>query len=83
MDTELTDQNLHDIGFKITQIRFQKEEELAVMFQIVKSNKKDMQRLSELINGIDKTAGELTPSQKEKIKEIKFLSNVAQTIIHQ
>lgn len=83
LNTELTDQNLHKIGLEIDNIRFEKEDELSAMLQMVKPDKKDMQRLREVINGTIKTVGELIPSQKEKIKEIKFLSNVAQMIIHQ
>jgi hypothetical protein len=83
LGTDLADENLHRIGLKIDNIRFKKEDELAIMFQIVKPNEKDMKKLEEVINGTDKMAGELNSSQKEKIKEIKFLSNIAQTIIHQ
>jgi len=82
LNTELTDQNLHKIGLKIDKIRFKKEDELSAMLQMVKPDKKDMQRLKEVINE-EKGSGEFTPSQKQKIKEIKFLSSVAQTIIHQ
>jgi hypothetical protein len=83
LDTELVDENLHEVGLKIDEIRFEKEDELAVMFQMVKATKKEMQELEKIINGTDKRPGELTPSQKDKIREIKFLNNVAQTIIHQ
>jgi hypothetical protein len=83
LDEELTDENLHELGKKINEICLKKEYELAVMFQIVRPNEKDMKKLKEVINGTDKMAGELTPSQKDKIREIKFLNNLAATIIQQ
>lgn len=83
LDVELTDNNLHELGKKIDETRFKKEDELATMLQMVKPDEKDMQKLREVINGTREMAGEFTLSQKEKIKEIKFLSNVAQIIIHQ
>jgi hypothetical protein len=64
LGTELTDNNLHETGLKIDNIR------------------RDMQRLRKAINE-EKGPSEFNPSQKQKIKEIKFLSKVAQTIIHQ
>jgi len=83
LGTELSDENLSELGNKIDEIRFKKEDELSVMLQMVKPDEKDMQRLREVINGTVKIAGEFNQSQKQKIREIKFLSSVAQTIIHQ
>ena len=83
LETELINENLHEVGEKIDAIRFKKEDELSIMLQMVKPDEKDMQRLREVINYTDKMAGELTSSQKEKIREIKFLNNLAQVIIHQ
>ena len=83
LDTEIIDENLHEVGCKIDEIRFKKEEELLVMLQIVRGDN-EREKIDQIINGtVDRIAGEWTQSQQEKIKEIRFLSNVAQSIIHQ
>ena len=79
LDTKLTNENLHEIGKKIDEIRLQKENELATMLNMVKPDEKNMQRLRKVINE-EKGPSTFTIIQKQKIKQIKFLSSVVQAI---
>lgn len=78
LTTKLTNENLHEMGTKIDEIRFKIERELAKMLNI----EDDTAMLSKVING-EKGVRVLTQLQKQMIKKIKFLNNVAQVIIHQ
>jgi hypothetical protein len=85
LEIGLTDNNLCETGIAIDKIRFQKERELLKMLGIpagMKLPRKVADMLSHIINYKEQTEA-LPPDQQQKVKEIKFLSNVAQTVIHQ
>jgi len=79
LGTELANDNLYEIGRKIDEIRFRKEKELSALFQGI-TDGKEKQKLEEIINGDGKG---LNKRQLNKIRQIKFLNNLAQAIIHQ
>lgn len=82
LELDLTDGNLHETGIKIDEIRFQKEAEFAHMVALPykEATKRQMKELAKMINS---DIGSLSKKQEAKKREIKFLSNLAQIIIHQ
>lgn len=78
----LTDENLHEIGIKIDEIRFQKEAEFACMVDLPYEGATEEQKrkLSVMLNS---DIGALSDEEEAKRREIRFLSNLAQTVIHQ
>jgi len=82
LDTELTDDNLHEMGLKIDEIRFKKEDELALFLGLgdTAKNTKTRDFLTDIMN---RKLDRLPDRQRKIVRKIKFLSNVAQTIIHQ
>ncbi len=79
----LTNETLHEIGVKIDEIRFQKEREFALMAGFISYGEGDKEQLDRLAEMINSDIGSLSEEQEAKKREIKFLSNLAQTIIHQ
>lgn len=82
LNVDLTDENLHETGTKIDGIRFQKEAEFARIVDLpyVGAIEEEEKKLSELLNS---DIGSLSDEEENKRREIRFLSNLAQTIIHQ
>ncbi|OFY37452.1 MAG: hypothetical protein A2Z69_03395 [Bacteroidetes bacterium RBG_13_44_24] len=85
LEFSLTDNNLYEAEVLIDKIRFQKETELMKMLGIpagMELPPKVAEMLNHLINYKEKTEA-LPPEQQQKVREIKFLFNVAATVIHQ
>ncbi len=82
LNINLTDENLHETGIKIDKIRFQKEAEFAFMVSLSYEGATEEQKrkLSVMLNN---DVGALSEKEEIKRREIRFLSNLAQTIIHQ
>jgi len=82
LDAEVTDDNLHELGERIDEIRFEKEKELATMIGLynIAGDPKQRETLKKIINC---KLDSLPIERESKRKEIKFLSNLAQIIIHQ
>jgi hypothetical protein len=87
LNTELNYEDLNELGAIIDEIRFQKEKELAAILQLpplrlgnIADDTDEMKKLRKVINS---PIGSLPEEQENKRKEIKFLFNVAATIIHQ
>jgi len=81
----LTDKNLHETSVEIDKLRFKKEDELLQMLGFSDSKSKItksvLRELADAIN-IKERFEELLPEQQQIVKEIKFLNNVAQTVLH-
>lgn len=82
LDVDLTDENLHKTGIEIDKIRFRKEAEFARMVNLPYkgATKEQKRQLSVMLNS---DVGALSDEEEEKRREIRFLSNLAQTVIHQ
>lgn len=81
LDRELTDENLIKTSEEIDEIRFGKEKMLSEMLGIATSDP-SLQELEDVINNKERF-NSLTTEQQRKVKEIKFLFNVAATVAHQ
>lgn len=81
LDVDLANENLFEIGSKINEIRFQEEVEFAniVGFDNEKATEEQRKKLAEMLNS---DIGSLSDEEEAKRREIRFLSNLAQTIIH-
>jgi hypothetical protein len=87
LDKALADDNLQGTSIEIDQLRFQKQNELLNLRGIATSPNSEIpesvwQELRDIINNKERF-DELSPEQQRKVKEIKFLSNVALTVLHQ
>lgn len=81
----LTDKNLHLISIEIDGLRFERQNELLKMLGFTCSTidcpRVVLQELADVIN-IKERYEKLPSEQQQKVKEIKFLNNVAQTVLH-
>ena len=87
LDVELSDNNLHQTSIRIDQLRFWAQCELMGllgMFESYDSKVPDnsWEELSDVLNN-EELFDELSSDQQKKVKEVKFLSNVALTVLHQ
>lgn len=78
LEKRLTNENLLETMKQIDYIRFEKEQELAIMSGV----KMNDQELFDTIKD-ESRFDKLAPTQQRKVKEIKFLFNVAATVVHQ
>ncbi len=78
LDKRLTEENLAETMQQIDAIRFKKEEELSLMSGVGVTE----QELEDIINN-EERFDKLNPDQQKKVKEVKFLFNVAATVVHQ
>lgn len=83
----LIDNNLYVAEEMLDEIRFRKETELLRMRGISADSEKHLpvsasKELRRIINQREETEA-LSVDQQQKVKEIKFLFNVAATVIHQ
>lgn len=82
LNKELTDDALMSVSEEIDNIRFEKQDDLAKSLGIHDHPEKEKAEdlLYQIINS---PLGKLPKETKEKVVEIKFLFNVAATIVHQ
>ena len=71
----VTDESAHSLMMELDEIRFQKARELAKMMGLHLNSRA-------LSSAINSPLNSLLPGQEQKKKEIKFLFNVAATVIH-
>lgn len=78
----MTNDNLHSTSVIIDRIRFAKEDELADLLAIndLIEGTEEYERLKAVING---DINFLPEDQKRIIRGIKFLNNLALTVLHQ
>lgn len=85
LDRELTEDNLGQTADEIDEIRFQKERKLSDLLGFSAPSDSEIPRstwdkLSVAIN--EAISEDLSPEQFQCIKEVRFLSNVAQAVLH-